>query len=561
MRRDRGYVLLTVALVSIGLSVRALPLLTSSLPTPHAFGYIPPTMQTVETGQLVMSGRTDHFFWYTFLAENSLILGVSPLALVRPLSALLGALPVILAIAVTRRLCADWGWSPHRTWTAAALAGLFIGIQGLYLYRSMAPHPNTIGLFVLPLFVITLYRAYTSERLSWWIATAALLVILPPLHVFVSLTAAIMVTILAGIVVVRTRTYRKTLPVIGVASLLWIYVPGFHLLLRALTPTRIAYTERVTEVPGLYIAWIILGVFGTVWFMGTRPRRQRILGWAVFGLLFGLLALNAITPLFHQAPQTPPIMLAAFLPLLVPVTLAIWRVPDATQAERVGPALVAMVAGTVVIIAITLTSLPTVAHLTTAERANYFMHFPLMVLAGLGGAALLANIERPNAQSVRAVAAVAILMCAAVSIPVALAGVPVLPYENSVTGAELSGTVFGMEHANDNWTSDKQITDVASRIGPDPASPDYALVGAGATNPSWQPTHQWMQSPDRGPPPCTILTKGSWNEGAMFYPQPVERLDRSDYEQTIMETGTVYHTEADDPIRLTVPVDGETGGC
>lgn len=549
MSRRSGYGLLTVALFAIAVAVRALPFYTSTLPTPHGFAYVPGTNYVVETGELLVAGRTDHFFWHTFLAEASLILGVEPLGLLRPISALIGALPVVLAVAVTRQLCAHNNWPSRRTWTAAALAGLFMGVQGLYLYRSMAPHPNTIGLFLLPLFVITLHRAYVTQRLAWWIATLAILVILPPLHVFVSLAAAIMVTILAAIVVVRAPTLRKPLPVLAVTGILWLYVPGFHYALRAITPTRIAYTDRVTAVPGLYVAWIVLGVIGTVWLIHATPRTQRALGWSVFGVLFGLLAINAVTPVFHGAPMTPTPILVGLLPLAVLVALAVWRLPDATAPSPVGPPLVAIVAGAIVIIGVTLTSLPTVVHLTTAERVNYFMHFPLMVLAGVGGATLLARMHTPAPHTVRSAVTVGLILCAAASIPIALAGVPVLPYENSVTDAELAATTFSMTAVEGNWTTDKQINDIAARIGPDPAPSSAALV-ATANTPTWSPTHDWLQAPDTGPPGCYILGKASWSEGAMFYPQPVESIDAPHYTTHVTTANSLYHGGGSDTIRL-----------
>lgn len=560
MAQPRRYGLLVAAVLAVAVAVRSVPLLHSPLPTPHAFAYIPPTIQTIETEGLVVAGRTDYIFWHTWLAELSVLFDVHPLYLVRPISALVGGLPAILAVAVTRRLCAHWGWPARRTWAAAGLAGLFIGIQGLYLYRSMAPHPNTIGLFVLPLFVVTLYRAYVSGRRGWWGATAGLLAIVPPLHVFVSLVIAIIVTILAGLVVARERGLRQPLPLIGVAGLLWLYVPGFHFLLRHVTPTEVAYTERVTEVPGLFLAWIVLGVLGAIWLVGTSPRTQRRLGWGVFGGLFALLALNAVVPVFHAAPPTPPFMLAAFGPLVVLVMLAMWRLPELTGATRVGPPLVAIVAGTLVVIAVTLTAVPTVVHLTTAERANYFFHFPVMVLAGMGGAALLGRVRRPRPQLVRSGLTVALVVCAAASIPVAFAGVPVLPYENSTDGAELAATQFAMERVEGQWTSDGHLRDIATRIGPGETPAAYALVGVPA-NITVEPTYNWLSGVADRPPDCATMLKRSWTtDGAHFFPRAPERLGTGAYREHLDGANVVYATGATDDLHLALSRTG-SGAC
>lgn len=560
MATPRRYGLLFVAVFLIAVAVRTIPLLSSPLPAPHTFAYVPPTIETVETGQLVVGGRTDHFLWHAWLAQLALLFDVEVTHLLRPINAVVSAMPVVLAVAVTRRLCAHWGWPARRTWVAAGLAGLLLGVNGLYLHRSVDPHPNTIGLFVLPLFVIVLYRAHTSGRRSWWVAAAALLVLLPPLHVFVSLMAAIIVTMLAAIVVVRERYGPRALPVVGVTALLWVYVPGFHYLLRHLTPTRIAYTERVTELPGLYVAWLVLGVFGTVWLLGANARTQRRLGWGLFALLFGLLALNAVHPVFLQAQPTSTPLLVGVAPLVVLAVLAVWRLPDATQATRVGPPLVAIIVGTLVIEGVTLSSLPSLAHLTTAERASYFLHFPVMVLAGMGGAAILVRISGPHRDSLRSATTVVIVLCAAVSIPVALAGVPVTPYENSVSPPELAATVFAAEHTDGEWTSDSHLHDIGVRIGPDPAAPEHALV-ADPTPPVWRPTHEWMRNVADRPPDCAVVLKASWTtDGAMFYPLAPESLEPDAYLEHRETANVVYASGADDPISLTVPR-GHASSC
>lgn len=555
MGRERTYGLLLVALFTIAVAVRSIPLFHSGLPTPHAFGYVPPVIEIVETGRLSIVGRTDHQLWHTWLAQLSLLFAVEPVSLLRPISAVIGALPVVLAGAVTRRLGAYWGWQSRRIWTAAGLAGLFIGIQGLYLYRSMAPHPNTIGLFVLPLFVISLHRAYTSRRRSWWIAAGGLFVIVPPVHVFVSLVTAIIVTILAGVEVVRSNVRRRSLTLVGVAGLLWLYVPGFHFGLRYLTATEVAYTDRVTGAPGLLAAWVILGVIGTIWWVDARPRTQRWLGWAIFGGLFSLVAVNAVTPVFFGAPATPPVMLLAFAPLAVLVFIAIWRLPDLTRATRVGPPLVAIIAGTLVIGGFTLTAPPTIAYLTTAERANYFLHFPVMVLAGMGGAVLLARIGTPHRGRLRAGVTIGLVLCAAASIPIALAGVPILPYENTTDGAQLSATQFAMEHVDGEWTSDGHLRDIATRIGGMSVAPPSTVPARVAI----QPTLQWMRG---GPPPdCAMMLKHSWMEGAHFYPQSPERISPDAYAGQLESAQVVFASGATDELHLTVPRTGESTGC
>lgn len=561
MSHQCRYGRLCVAVFAVAVAVRFIPVGHSPLPTPHAYTYVPPTNHVVEAGRLLVAGRTDHFVFFAWMAQLSLVTDIEPVVLLRPVNAVIGALPAILAVASTRRIGDHLQWPTTRTWTAAGLAGLFIGIEGLYLYRSMAPHPNTIGLFVLPLVALYLYRAALASRRSWWVVGGILLLFVVPLHVFVGLVTAIIVTVLAALAMSKHGMDRPTVIVIAGAVLLWVYIPLFHLGLSFVTPTEVAYTERVRAMPGLFLAWIVAGTLASVWLLGQRDDVQRALGWAAFGLLFGLLALNAVTPVFQGAPSTPLPMLLGFGPLFVLVFLGISRLPDLDRIPWVGLPLLAIMAGPLIVIGVVLTGPPTAVHLGTAERANYFFHFPIMVLAGLGAAGLLSRINRRPHLLSRGTVATVLVICAVASIPIVLAGVPLLPYENKSDRGQLSATQFTITHQQGTWSTDGHLHDIAVRIAPGNLSTPHGLADPPA-NVTTGPVYRWMRDEVRGPPTCPVLTKGSWiDRGAMFYPAPSERLTADALAGLHHAHHVVFTGGATDRITLTLPTDHSGAGC
>jgi hypothetical protein len=533
----------TLLVFLVAVALRCLPLLSSPYPfNPDGVLYAGDARRTLAAGELPLARlQPDALSFTAWVALVSDVLGVRPLVVAQPTIAVVGAMPVVLAVAVARRLGGRLGLGPARARRGALLAGTLLAVEGLYLHRSMPVEDQTLGLMLVPLVVVTVARGYAGDG-RWYAVGVVALVSLPPLHNLDSVVAAAALTLLAAVLLVRDRSAGAA-GVAALAAATWGYTLGYMELVAATTPAEILQAERLASVPGLVLAWLVLTSVALVAWQRFSARRRRLAGLAVGTLWFAILLLNAIVPVFPGTPATPPLLFALLAPL--GVVLAVASVGGGAVTDR-GPdglAVAALFAAPALFVGLSLTAALTPEYVNTVYRASTFLHFPVVVLAGLGvycwrpGAA---SWPSPNG---RTVLAVVLVVCAAASIPVAVSGLELLPYKGVTTPAELSASGFAAERT-ETWAGDDHLVRIQG-------------YHEGDANGSRTATYRWLRGGTV--PDCAVLSQRSWTTtGAQFYPAPPERLGATAYERTLAQRSVVYATTGPDPIVLSVPADGTT---
>lgn len=536
-----------LAVAAIAVALRAGPLHLSPLPfNPDGIIHARNARTALAAGQLPLAQLgTDDLLFTAFLSSGADLTGVRPRYIAQPVMAVVGAVPCLLAVTYGARLARDRGWPARQATMAGLLAGGLLAVDGLYLHRSMPTDEQTLGLLFVPLLVVVAVRAFTGAW-RWTVVAAIVLVALPATHNLDALLAALALTGLAALAVaghLRVGTRRA----LGFGLAGWLLLVGYTYGMAWATPAEVIQSARLTDVPGLVLAWVLVLVLGLAWFVQTTRRTQYAVGVGAFGGMFGLLALNALVPVFPGTQTTPPAMLAGILPLLLLAVIAAWSTPR-SLTSRTGIALAALFGGVLSLIGLALTAGLTPDYLNLAYRAQTFLHLPTMVLAGVGGVALLVR-HRPRLDGrVRAVALGLMVLAAATSIPVAFGGLSLLSYKGVTTPAELHTSEFAADHVPQTWAADDHIGRLTSNL-----EDVVERREAGATT---APVAAWTRG--GGPPPaCPTVIQDSWSTvGAQLFPFPPAIIDADSLARFRTHNNVVYAAGTPDPLRLVTPTAG-----
>lgn len=527
----------------VAVAMRTLPLYQSPLPfNPDGINHARWAADAVRTGTLPAARmNTDDFLFAPMLAIAGIVFDLDPMQLGQPVSAFVGALPTVLVFAVVHRIGRRCSWSTRRVFFAATFSGLLLAVEGLYLHRSMATDEQTVGLLLVPLAIIAFYRAFTTGRLAWYGVLVVPLVALAPLHNLEGIVMSLAFAITIGLVLARNRL-KEALPVLLVTVGFWTYFVGYHVLMERYTAATVHQQSRITDVPGLLLAWVIVFAVGLPWFLRIPSRIQRRLGWGVFGVFFGLLAVNATTAVFPGTPSTPRLLLVALLPLVIPAGIMAWIAPKYADADTDATAVMALLAAVFAIIFLSLSASLAPQYLNTIYRTSTFLHFPVMLFVGIGVVELLRR--HVTARALRIAIVGVVLVSVMASIPIAFGGLSVLNYKGVTTTAELSASEFASRHASQQWVGDNHIVRIQPPSG---------------ANGSESPVFNWHVG-DNPPPSCLIVMQHSWvTQGAQFFPAPPEPVDRSTYRSTLHTRSVVYDSSSADRIVMLAPT--ASAGC
>lgn len=530
----------------IAVALRATSLLVSPLPfNPDGFSHVRVAEALLSTGQFPLSSMaTDQIGYASLVAAAASLTGRPPLLVIQPLSVLVGGAIPVVGLAYARAVTTELDWSRRRVRTSGLLAGFLLAVGGVvFLYRTMAADEQTLGLLLVALLGLALYRALTTRRPVWALATALLVAVLPPTHNLSGVVGALVVTTLVTSLATG-RWEARPIGVAGTAAVTcgtWGYTIGYHVALTWLTPTRIVQTDRLVDAPGVFLAWIVLVLLGLAWYTRTTTRIQRAVATSVPIGAFGLLTVNAALAVYPGTTTTPRVLLVAMAPLFVPAALAGYAVPWATgRAAPAGAAILALLGGPLVLIGTALTAGLTFEYLSMLYRAALFVHLPLAVLAAAGTVAVASR------RRVRTVAAVALILCAAVSAPLALSGLSVLTFKGATTPAEFEATAFASTSVDGQWATDDHLARVASYHG-----------GSAAEG----PVREWLALGGM-PPRCPTLAQRSWTTtGAQFYPRPPPTVDLAAFERWTDGNNVVYATTSADPLIVVVPAGAGNATC
>lgn len=163
---------------------------------------------------------------------------------------------------------------------------------------------EVLGLLFVPAVVLCVHRFFESSRRSWLGLIGGMLLALPLTHHFSTVIAAVTLTVLVALWVDQRPT-RITVGA-GVVTVVgfWAYLLSYY----AFFPPD--DSGMITANPALFVAWIITIVVFAYWFRTANPSSSRGAIACVGVIGFGVLALNAIQPVFSGLSSPPPLLLA-----------------------------------------------------------------------------------------------------------------------------------------------------------------------------------------------------------------------------------------------------------
>ena len=312
MDNRRPYLLVGAAVFMVAVGMRTIPLYWSYLPfNLDGFQFAAPARYTLAHGHLPASAayfQPDKYAFSALLTICSQVTGISPLRIAQPLIAVIGSIPCLLAVWLTRRIGQELGWQPGETRIAASLAGLVLATEGIYLGRSAAVTSEGAGIVFVAVIAIVFFRLLRTGRVSWAVLTLLLVIVLPLTHSLCTMIAALVITsLLARSLSLSTRRVGIVGAIVVVGF--WAYLGGYYSMM------GLGDTARVTSVPGLFFAWILVLVIASVWLPSTSVRSQR--GLTMFTLVggVGIVVANFFIPVF---PGTAELQTSALI-LVVPI--------------------------------------------------------------------------------------------------------------------------------------------------------------------------------------------------------------------------------------------------
>lgn len=540
----RQFILAVVVITLTGVSLRLGPLLRSPLPfNPDGIVYAGHVTLVQSQGFLPL-GRlaVDELHFTSFLTLLAHITGRDALRIAQPAVAVVGAVPVLLAVAAARRIgIRSVGGTGKRV---ALLAGLLVAIEGLYLHRSMPVDEQTVGLLFVPLVAYALARAESARR--WLVCAVVPLIVLPAVHNLDSIVVSIAGLIAAVQYLGRGKRRTGTLLLAATVGF-WVYVAVYSFGIAAMTPAAVIQNARVTTVPGLFLAWVVLAAIASAWFVTLQARSQRWLLGVGLSSWFVLLAINALVPVFPGMPATEPAILVGVGLLVVPAVVAVYGLPTAIRTPF-GIPFVAIVGSVFALIGLTLSASLTPDYLNTAYRAQTFVHVPVLVFAAVGVATVASSSSPSRTGWWPRILAAVIVVAAAATIPVAFAGLDVLAYKGTTTESEFAAASFAATHTTGAWASDDHISRIARYYGPNSGG-------------SMLPVYGWLHDGAR-PPPCPVVSQASWTTtGAQFYPRSPVTVSTEVYESTVESRNVVYTTGGSDPLTVSISSVEDDGTC
>jgi hypothetical protein len=247
----RSYLLVGAAVFAVALAIRTVSLYWSPLPfNPDGIRFAALAERTLATGALPATPQPlhgDEFAFVVLYGSVSAITGRSPLAIGQPTIAVLGASVPLLAVAFARRIGAGVGFRPAGVRVAAALAGLLLATEGLYLRRSAAVSSEVVGLLFVILLALAVHRGFESRRPAWGAVAVVLLGVFPITHNLSTMVGGLVLTALVALQIHRRPTVDTVALRVGSLLAFWSYLLGYY------TLVGLDDFGRVSGAPGLFL--------------------------------------------------------------------------------------------------------------------------------------------------------------------------------------------------------------------------------------------------------------------------------------------------------------------
>jgi hypothetical protein len=483
-------------------------------------------------------------------------LGADPLRVTQPLSSLIGVGGVVTGMAVARRVAGEFDWPRRRVSAAVVATGAILALDGIYLRRTMVADEEVMAYVFIPLLVLSLHLWLDDGRRTkrWGLLAGLLLFVMPLQHILSTLVAALSVIGLVVVHLVRNPSRRTIVGGGLITAGFWVYFGAYYQF--AARFMELAYVDRVTAFPGLFLAWGIILVVGVAWSWTTSARARALAVVVPLGVFYAVAVVNVFISVYPGTPQTPIIVLVPVLSLGLPLLVGALGM-GLLSPQRAGSAVViALLAGPLTILGFSLTASLTPEYVGTAIRGQTFGHLPLAILAGLVIAGLLSrgvgtgmSIDRSLApsRSMLQVFVVGLVLVATVgSLPFAYINLDTGSYPSTTFDSELRGVEFAAERTAGPWATDHSL----SRSG----------IGYFRSETGVSATASWVSG--GASPTCPVLSQESWTTtGAHLFPFAPDTVSEERYEEWLGSRHIVYVNTGHDPVSISLPVNAAGQGC
>jgi hypothetical protein len=591
-----------LALLSLAALVRFLPLFWSPHPaTTDGFQYAWFAAETLRTGAFpVPEFRVDSVVFTGLTAAVAAVTGVAPIRAIQPLASLAGVFGVVTGLAVARRVADEFGWSRRRVAVAVLATGVVLAFDGVFLRRTMVADEEVLSYVVFPLALLALHAwldgpaargasgrgspspspARPRRRWAWGGLAGLFLVTLPLSHIFSTLVAGLSVVALVVAHAVARPTRRTLLGGGAVAAGFWLYFGGYYQV--AATVMRLAYVDRVTAFPGLFLAWAVLLVVGVAWVWTTSSRARALAVVVPLATFYLVTVANAFVSVYPGTPLTPTAVLVPVLALGLPLFFGAVGTATLSPDRPAGAVVVALLAGPLAVVGFSLTASLTPEYVNTAIRGQTFGHLPLAVLAGLlaarvlpargpgaagtrtdfgrrpsrgsesvapdgsGRSAAPGASDATGGRSLLRTAVVCVVLVAVVgSLPFAYVTLDTGTYPATTLDSEFRGVGFA-DRTGGGWATDHSLSRVGLHYFRSDASPS--------------PTASWLSG--GASPSCPVLSQASWTTtGAHLFPFAPETVSGERYDDWLDDRQVVYANTGRDPVTVSLPVSAGGQGC
>ncbi len=545
-------------LLAVAAVVRFLPLYWSPHPaTTDGFQYAWFATEALRTGAYpIPDFRVDSFVYTGLIASVSAVLGVDPLRLTQPLSSLVGLGGVFIGMAVAHRVASEFAWPRRRVSAAVVATGAILALDGIYLRRTMVADEEVMAYVLVPLLLLALHLWLVNGNRTrrWAVVLGLLLVTMPLLHILSTLVAALSIIGLVVAHAVRNPTRRTLVGGGVVAAGFWLYFGTYYQL--AATVMTLAYVDRITAFPGLFLAWVIILVVGVAWAWTTSSRARALAVVVPLLVFYAVAVVNVFIAVYPGTPRTPLLVLLPVLSLALPLLVGAFGMGLLSPQRPAGALVVGLLAGPLAILGFSLTAALTPEYVGTAIRGQTFGHLPLAILAGLVVASLLARgvdvdadtgTSLPASRSVLGTLVVFLVLVAVVgSLPFAYINLDTGSYPSTTFDSEFRGVAFASERTTGPWTTDHSL----SRSGL-----HYFRSQTGVTA-----TASWVSG--GASPTCPVLSQESWTTtGAHLFPFAPDTVSEERYEAWLDSRQVVYVNTGRDPVTVSLPVNPAGQGC
>lgn len=540
MTKRRSSLFAALSLFVLGWWTRAIPLWWSPLPaTLDGWVYARLARETLSAGSVPLNGfRADAFGSTLLTTIVSAILEVTPLRLLQPLYALIGAVTVLLGFVFVRRLGREYNWSYHRIRAGSILAAFGLAVEGIFVRRTGVPDDDAITLLLIPIAVLLLYRYVDTGRHAWLGVLLPLLIVFPFIHTFSTFILGFSLLALSALLFSQDTEHSRALTGGLIVGGFWVYFTGYYTLIGD-TILFVPYVGRVTSHPGLFLGWLVVLVVGVVWYQQTTWRLRRMVAAVPLGLFFIVAIVNAQTTVFPATAQTPRIVVLSLVPLAVPAVYGAWASPLLGERHTTGSVLLALFGAPVATVMFALTASLTPEFFATAMRAQTHFHLPVVVVGGVLCAHVVSTeTTRVLGRSVslpasgRAILVGIFVIAVAGTLPVAHVNLDTGSAPSTSLESEFAAATFSSTYLPDGWTSSHTQVRIANSY--------YD----GATG-SVAPTRQWLRG---GPPPSQpVVAQHSWTTtGAHLFPLAPRTLPSEQFIQWQQQNNVVYRTTGHD---------------